>query len=87
MPSIATNRIDVGKEFSKNSKFNPDTVNATILALTVYAYIMSAYLGKSLPEVMNNKTRFTHLTYYLRFHNNHVDCNPIKKVHEAFAEK
>ncbi len=87
LPSIASNGKDVERELSKNSKFNPDTVNAAILALTLYAYIMSAYSGKSLPEVMNDKTRITNLNYYLRFHNSHGECNPIKKVYAAFAEK
>ena len=62
MPSIASNEIDVGKEFSKNSKFNPDTVNTAILTPTVYAYIMSAYSVKSLPAVMNNETKNTRYT-------------------------
>ena len=87
LPSIESNTIDVGKEFSKNSKFNPDTVNAAILAPTVYAYIMSAYTGKSLPDVIRDKTRIEHLDYYLRFHNGLGDCSPIKKVHAAFACK
>ncbi len=87
LPSIASNGIDIGKEFSKNSKFNPATVNAAILTPTVYAYIMLAYSGKSLPEVMNDKTWIAYLNYYLHFHNSHGECNPIEKVHASFAEK
>ena len=48
---------------------------------------MSAYTGKSLPEVIRDKTRIAHLDYYLRFHNGLGDCSPIKKVHAAFAHK
>ena len=84
LPSIASNEIDVGMEFSKKCKFNPDTVNAAILAPTVYAYIMSAYTGKPMREVINDTSRIKHLNYYLRFHNSHGDCSPIKKVHAAF---
>ena len=71
-------------EFSKSCKFNPDNANATILAPTVYAYIMSAYTGKPMREVMNNNSRIVHLNYYLHFHNSHVECSPIKRVHAAF---
>jgi hypothetical protein len=71
-------------EFSKSCKFNPDTVNAVILASTVYAYIMSAYTGKPMRKVMNNNSTIVHLNYYLRFHNSHGECSPIKRVHAAF---
>ena len=76
--------IDVGKEFLKNSRFNPDTVNSAILAPTIYAYIMSAYLNKPMDEVLCDATKTQHVNYYLRFHNSHGDCNTTKQVHAAF---
>ena len=45
---------------------------------------MSAYTGKPMREVMNDNSRIVHLNYYLRFHNSHGECSPIKRVHAAF---
>ena len=87
LPSPASNEIDVGNQFTKLSRFNPDTVNAAILAPTVYAYIMSAYADKLLDEVILDNTRIDHVNYYLRFHNSHGDCTLTKRVHAAYREK
>jgi len=87
LPSIASNQVDVGREFGRLSRFNPDTVNAAILVPTVYAYIMSAYSDKPLDEVILDDTRINHVNYYLRFHNSQGDCNTTKRVHAAYREK
>ncbi len=87
LPRIASNGIDVRKEFDKNSRFNPDSVNNTILTLPVYTYIMSAHEGRPLSEVMSSSTRINHVNYYLHFHYSYRDCNTTKKVHTSYGEK
>ena len=89
LPSIASNGIDVGGnggDFAKASRFNPDSVNAAILAPTIYAYIMSAHLDKDMSQVLLEGSRKEHVNYYLRFHNSHGDSGTIKKVHTAYQE-
>ena len=88
LPNSTSSVIDVGKDFDQKNRFDPDSINATILAPPpLYAYVMSTYSGQSISDVIKSKMRIDHLNYYLHFHNRHGDTNTIKKVHIAFAEK
>jgi hypothetical protein len=86
-PSSASNGTDFEKDFDQKSRFNPDSVSATILAPPLYTYIMSAYSGQAMSDVIKNKTRIDHVSYYLHFPNSHGDTNTTKENHVAFAEK
>ena len=87
LPSVASNGIDVGKDFDRRSRFDLDSDSAAILAPPLYTYIMSAYSSQPISNVIKSRTGIDHLNYYLRFHNSHGDTSTIKTVHVAFAEK
>lgn len=86
LPSYATNSIDVGKEFTELSTFNPDTANAAIIVPVIYTYIFAGCKNISLADACESDVRKKHIEYYLRFHNNHGDSSTLPRIHGAFQE-
>ena len=77
---------DVGKNFDRESFFNPDVVNGAYYGPIIITFLYAMYNNLLVHKVLENEERINIIKYYLHFVNNANEKNTMMNVHGTWKD-